>query len=343
MGMAREVYEEFASARRVFRTASRTLGYSMESLCFEEGDRLNLTEYTQPALVTASCAVLAAVHETMNLPVDAAAGLSLGEYSALVCAGAVDFATAVMLVSKRGRFMQEACPAGAGTMATVLGLDRDSVIDICLDVQKAGAGIVEPANFNCPGQIVISGETAAVECAAELAEARGARRVIRLNVSGPFHSSLLSEAGMRLSSELAQVNIVSPVIPVYSNVAAKPATDPDEIRELLVRQVASPVLWEQTIVNMAEAEIDVFIEVGPGRTLTGLVRKTLPHATAMNVEDLASLHALKRALAESGYLPSQVAQVAATASPTQPASLRDVAYRTKPEPEFASSSRGAYR
>lgn len=148
---------------------------------------------------------------------------------------------------------------------------------------------------------------------------------------------------MRLSSELAQVNIVSPSIPVYSNVAAKPATDPDEIRELLVRQVASPVLWEQTIVSMAEAEIDVFIEVGPGRTLTGLVRKTLPHATAMNVEDLASLHALKRALAESGHLPSQVAQVAATASPTQPASLRDVAYRTEPEPEFASSSRGAYR
>lgn len=342
-GMAKEIYDQFASARQVFKTASRTLGYSMERLCFEEGDRLNLTEYTQPALVTASCAVLAAMHESLNLSADTAAGLSLGEYSALVCAGAVDFADAVMLVSKRGRFMQEACPAGAGTMATVLGLDRDCVIDICLDIQKAGAGIVEPANFNCPGQIVISGETAAVERAAELAQSRGARRVIRLNVSGPFHSSLLSAAGTRLRSELAQVDITSPTIPVYSNVAARPSMDPDEIRELLVRQVASPVLWEQTVANMAEAGIDVFIEVGPGRTLTGLVKKTVPHAVAMNVGDLSSLEALREFLAEhaSVHLPSQVAQVAAAALKTEPASLRKVSYAT--QPELVSSSKRAYR
>lgn len=290
MGMAREVYEEFASARRVFRTASRTLGYSMESLCFEEGDRLNLTEYTQPALVTASCAVLAAVHETMNLPVDAAAGLSLGEYSALVCAGAVDFATAVMLVSKRGRFMQEACPAGAGTMATVLGLDRDSVIDICLDVQKAGAGIVEPANFNCPGQIVIAGEVKAVERAMELCKEKGARRTIKLPVSAPFHCKMLKPAGEKLAAELEKITFSDLKIPVVSNVTAEYNKDKSKIKDLLIRQVSSPVKWEESIVKMIENKVDTFVEIGPGKVLSSFIKKIDKSVKVLNVEDIESLN-----------------------------------------------------
>ena len=317
-GMGKELYDRFKAARRVFRAAGKILGYSMESLCFDGDDRLNLTEYTQPAIVTASCAALAVVREQLgsDLAPSAAAGLSLGEYSALVCARAMGLRQAVALVRRRGRFMQEACPPGAGAMATVLGLSSDVVLEVCREARSAG--VVEAANFNCPGQVVISGHAAAVDLAAEMATARGARRVIRLNVSGPFHSSLLQQAGERLQDELDHVRISKPRVPVYANVTAGPpaAPVPRAIRALLVQQVASPVLWEQTMINMARSGIDVFIEIGPGRTLTSFVKKTLPQATAMNVEDLASLDTLRaavsraradRAAAASALAPAGVA------------------------------------
>jgi len=317
-GMGKELYDRFKAARRVFRAAGKILGYSMESLCFDGDDRLNLTEYTQPAIVTASCAALAVVREQLgsDSAPSAAAGLSLGEYSALVCARAMGLRQAVALVRRRGRFMQEACPPGAGAMATVLGLSSEVVLEVCREARSAG--VVEAANFNCPGQVVISGHAAAVDLAAEMATARGARRVIRLNVSGPFHSSLLQQAGERLQDELDHVRISRPRVPVYANVTAGPpaAPVPRAIRALLVQQVASPVLWEQTMINMARSGIDVFIEIGPGRTLTSFVKKTLPQATAMNVEDLASLDALRaavtraradRAAAASALAPAGVA------------------------------------
>jgi len=323
-GMGKELYGRFKSARRVFRAASKILGYSMESLCFDGDDRLNLTEYTQPAIVTTSCAALAVVREQLgsDLAPSVAAGLSLGEYSALVCARAMGLRHAVALVRRRGRIMQEACPPGAGAMATVLGLSSDAVLEVCRGAQSAG--VVEAANFNCPGQVVISGDAAAVDLASEIAMARGARRVIRLNVSGPFHSSLLRQAGARLQDELDHVRISRPRVPVYANVTAGPPADPvpRAIRALLVQQVASPVLWEQTMVNMARAGIDTFIEIGPGKTLTSLVKKTLPQAAAMNVEDLASLEALRAAVsraaradrvAASALAPASVASVAVTA------------------------------
>jgi len=207
-------------------------------------------------------------------------------------------------------------------MATVLGLSSDAVHEVCSEAQSAG--VVEAANFNCPGQVVISGVAAAVDLASEIAMGRGARRVIRLNVSGPFHSSLLQQAGTRLQDELDHVRISRPRMPVYANVTARPPANPvpRAIRALLVQQVASPVLWEQTMVNMARAGVDTFIEIGPGRTLTGFVRKTLPQATAMNVEDLASLDALRaavsraradRAAAASALTPAGVATAGAGA------------------------------
>lgn len=313
-GMGKELYDKFRAARRVFRAASKLLGYSMESLCFDGDDRINLTEYTQPAIVTASCAALAVVREQLgsDLAPAAAAGLSLGEYSALVCARAMGLKQAIALVRKRGRFMQEACPPGAGAMATVLGLGRDVVLRVCHEAQSAG--VVEAANFNCPGQIVISGDAEAVDLASEMAMSHGARRVVRLNVSGPFHSSLLHQAGARLQDELDHVRISRPRIPVYSNVTAGPsaAPVPRAIRALLVQQVASPVLWEQTMVNMANAGVDAFIEIGPGRTLTSFVKKTLPRVTAMNVEDLASLDALRAAVSRVGTVAAAPALAAAT-------------------------------
>jgi len=299
MGM--ELYDRFKAARRVFRAATKILGYSMESLCFDGDDRLNLTEYTQPAIVTTSCAALAVVREQLgsDLAPSATAGLSLGEYSALICARAMGLRQAVALVRRRGRFMQEACPPSAGAMATVLGLSSDAVLEVCHEAQTAG--VVEAANFNCPGQVVISGDAAAVDLASEMAMGRGARRVIRLNVSGPFHSSLLQQAGTRLRDELDHVRISRPRMPVYANVTAGPPANPvpRAIRALLVQQVASPVLWEQTMVNMARAGVDTFIEIGPGKALTGFVRKTLPQARAMNVEDLASLDALQAAVSRA--------------------------------------------
>lgn len=295
-GMARDVYERFPAARRVFEEASDVLGYSMQELCFEPNDRLDLTAYTQPALLTASIALLEAFRCVASVASprahrpDAAAGLSLGEYSALVCAGSLDLATAVDIVALRGRLMQDACPPGVGAMSTVLGLGPEAVAAACAAAEADGAGVVVPANYNCPGQIVISGDARAVERASAIAMELGARRVIPLRVSGPFHSPLLASAREGLTEKLVSVEISAPTVPVFSNVTAEPASDPREIRSLLGDQVCSPVRWEQSITNMAStAGIDTFVEFGPGRTLQGLVKRILPSATTYCVEDIASL------------------------------------------------------
>jgi len=300
IGMARDVYEAFPAARNVFETASGVLGYSMQELCFEPNDRLDLTAYTQPALLTASVALLEAFRSVASPGAqrhDAAAGLSLGEYTALVGTASLDFASAVDVVALRGHLMQNACPPGVGAMSTVLGLGPEAVDAACEKAVSDGAGIVVPANYNCPGQVVISGHSRAVEHASVIAMEMGARRVIPLNVSGPFHSPLLAAVREALAQKLATADVAAPQVSVFSNVTACPVSDPEEIRDLLGAQVCSPVRWEQSIRNMAsEAGIDTFVEFGPGRTLQGLVKRILPSAVTYCVDDIASIEQAANAL-----------------------------------------------
>lgn len=288
-GMGKEIFESHDSARRVYERASDALGYCLEDICFKENELLNQTEYTQPAIVTTSVAILEVVKE-LGLKAEVAAGLSLGEYSALVYGGAMDIEVGVSLVSKRGRFMQEAVPLGVGTMATILGLDREKVLEACQEACELG--VVEAANFNCPGQIVISGEVAAVERAGVLAKEKGARRVIPLNVSAPFHCSMLEGAAQKLESELARVELKPLQFTVISNVTASPIKGEQEVKELLKRQVCSPVLWEDSLRRMIDDGVDTFVEVGPGKVLTGFVKKVSQDVRTFNVEDLNSLEQL---------------------------------------------------
>lgn len=285
-GMGKELYSQFPVAALVYKQASWALGYDIEGICFTDNDLLNQTEYTQPAIVTTSLAILAVLQE-YGFDAAMAAGLSLGEYSALAFSGALTPAEAIKLVSKRGKYMQEAVPAGVGTMATILGLAREKVMEVVQEASKDG--IVEAANFNCPGQIVISGEVAAVEQACRLAKDKGARRVVPLNVSAPFHCSMLKPAAVQLRAELETVRIKPLTKTVYSNVTARPIGNPETVRELLTQQVVSPVLWEDTLVGMAAQGAGTFIEIGPGKVLTGFVKKVVPDAAVFNVEDMSSL------------------------------------------------------
>jgi len=285
-GMGKELCFQYPVAASVYKQASWTLGYDIEGICFTDNDRLNQTEYTQPAIVTTSLAILAVLQE-YGFDATMAAGLSLGEYSALAFSGALTPAEAIKLVSKRGKYMQEAVPAGVGTMATILGLARERVMEVVQEASKDG--IVEAANFNCPGQIVISGEVAAVERACQLAKDKGARRVVPLNVSAPFHCSMLKPAATQLRAELETISIKPLTKTIYSNVTAKPIDNTEAVRELLTRQVVSPVLWEDTLIEMAAQGATTFIEIGPGKVLTGFVKKVVPDALVFNVEDMSSL------------------------------------------------------
>lgn len=288
-GMGKDIYEAFPAAQRVYRRASESLGYSVEEICFGEDERLNQTEYTQPAIVTTSLAILEVLKER-GLRADMAAGLSLGEYSALVYSDAMSIEEGVALVSKRGRYMQEAVPLGVGTMATVLGLEREKVIEACKEASRTG--VVEAANFNCPGQIVISGEVSAVERALNLAKEKGAKRVVPLNVSAPFHCRMLEPAALKLDKELQKVAIKPLLIPVISNVTARPITNPAEVRDLLKQQVTSPVLWEDSLRHMVELGVDTFVEIGPGKVLSGFVKKVAAEARIINVENMNTLEQL---------------------------------------------------
>lgn len=292
MGMGGDLARTYAEARETFEEADAVLGWPLSRLCFEgPAECLQQTVVTQPAILTASVACWRILRR-YGWEADVVAGLSLGEYTALVAAGSLEFRDAVALVHRRGRFMDEAVPAGEGGMAAVLGLPREAVEDICRQAAAQTGSVVQAVNYNCPGQLVIAGAAGAVARAAELARGAGARRVVPLAVSGPFHSSLMAPAAERLAAELERVPIRDAHIPVVSNVTGEPVQAADEIRRLLVRQVASPVLWEDVVRRMAAGGVQRFVEVGPGAVLTGFVRKIEPGAVTAGVQDLASLEKL---------------------------------------------------
>ena len=291
IGMGKELYENIDECREIFNKANNALGFDITNMILEgDADELNIIENTQPAILTTSIAIFKAL-EKNNIKPDVVAGLSLGEYSALVSAGAIDFLDAVSLVKKRGKFMQEAVPLGVGAMVAVIGLSREKVQEA---VEKAKEkGIVEIANYNTSKQIVIGGELKAVEYAKEIVLELGARRAISLKVSGPFHTSMLHEAALKLEKELKKVEFKELNVPLVCNVEGKFVQDKSEIIPLLVRQIESSVRWEDSIKLMLENGVDTFIEVGPGRVLSGFVRdisKTLEkRVNIFNVEDLKSL------------------------------------------------------
>lgn len=289
VGMCKAFYDEYAVARQVFEEADEALGFSITKMCFEgpESD-LRLTYNTQPAILTASTAC-AAVLKEKGISCDVAAGHSLGEYSALVNTGALAFADAVRIVRKRGQFMQEAVPVGEGSMAAVLGLESDKIVEVCQAVETEGGEAVQAVNFNCPGQVVIAGAVNAVNKAVEALKAAGAKRAVLLPVSAPFHSSLMQPASERLAEVLAPIEIKDITIPVVANVTAKEVTSGAEIKELLIKQAAMPVLWETSVRNMVADGVDTFVEVGPGKVLTGFTKKIAKGLPALNIEDPASL------------------------------------------------------
>jgi [acyl-carrier-protein] S-malonyltransferase len=294
LGMGKEIYDEFQVARDVFDQASEALGYDMAELCFHSSeDKLKLTEYTQPSILTVSYAIAKVLEEKGIVP-EAVAGLSLGEYSALTVAGALDFADALKLVTKRGQFMQEAVPVGKGTMAAILGLSNEAVEKACEDASEIG--VVQAVNYNCPGQLVIAGEVAAVERAVELAKNNGAKKAILLPVSVPFHTSLLENAGVRLKGELEKVTIKPLNVPLVNNVHADFNKSEKETLDVLVDQVSHPVRWEESINKMIADGVDTFIEVGPDKSLCKFIKRISKEAAKLNVEDLASLEKTLKAL-----------------------------------------------
>lgn len=282
-GMGKDFYEQTETGKAVFDRASELLGFSMAELCFEKNDRLDITEYTQAAMVTTSIAMMKVLEERGVRP-DVAAGLSLGEYCGLVAAGVMSQEDAITTVRQRGILMQEAVPVGEGAMAAILGLDGVVIEEVIREMD--GVWI---ANYNCPGQIVISGKKAAVEEACERLKDAGARRTLMLNVSGPFHSGLLTDAGEKLGRILARVVISIPAIPYVANVNARFVTTAEPVRELLTKQVSSSVRWQQSVETMIAHGVDTFIEIGPGKTLTGFMRKINKEVRTMNVEKMEDI------------------------------------------------------
>ena len=298
IGMGKELCENIPACDAVFESASEALGFDIKEMIFHgDSETLMITENTQPAILTMSIAALEAV-KTLGIKPNVVAGLSLGEYSAHVAAGSLDFIDAVKLVKKRGKFMQEEVPVGVGAMAAILALEPDIVREICAKASEKG--IVEPANFNCPGQITVAGEVAAVEYTCELAKEKGAKRAMLLPVSAPFHCSMLKGAGEKLARELENVTVFELQIPLITNVTADYVTSKDEIKDLLVRQVSSSVLFEESLKRMLSDGIDTFIEIGPGKALSGFVKKISKDVAVYNVEDLASLTKLKEGLVGDG-------------------------------------------
>lgn len=285
VGMGQELYQQESSVQQTFTEASEMLGYDMTELCFTENDRLNQTEYTQPAILTVSVAFWRLLKEK-GLQADALAGLSLGEYSALVASGALDFQTAVALVQKRGKFMANAAPQGVGKMVAVMNTPAETIEAICKEASQVG--IVSPANYNTPQQIVIGGEVAAVDQAVQLLQAAGAKRMIPLNVSGPFHTKLLEPASKQLAQELARIEIKDLQVPVISNTTAKPMKQ-EQVKELLEKQVKSPVRFYESIEQLKQMGIEQMIEIGPGKVLTGFLKKIDKTIAASRVEDAQTL------------------------------------------------------
>ena len=287
-GMGKGLADTFAVARHLFEEADDALGFKVSSLCFTGSDAdLKLTANTQPAILTTSIAVLKVVQQETGLKAEYVAGHSLGEFSALVCSGALSFADAVRTVRARGTFMQEAVPVGTGTMAAMLGVESDVLEEICREA--AEGDVVSPANFNSPGQIVIAGSVAAVARAIEIAKGRGFRKAMLLPVSAPFHCSLMKPAADRLAAELDKITIHDMNVPVIANADAAPNSDKVRVKPLLVAQVCSPVLWEQSVNAMGDLGVTRFIELGPGKVLSGLVKRINKEAVLANIEDVAGI------------------------------------------------------
>lgn len=285
LGMAKDFYESFDSSRKIFQIAKENLDVDIEKICFEEEDKINLTEYTQPALLTACVAMLQPVLEKVKP--DVAAGLSLGEYAALVTCGVMEFKDAVAVTRKRGIYMQNEVPVGVGGMQAVLGAKREVVEEVC-----AGIEDVYVANYNCPGQIIISGKSVALAAAKEQLTAKGVKRVMPLKVSGPFHSGMLVGAGEKLAQELQGIAISKPELPYVTNVTAEYVRDEGKVFDLLAKQVSSSVRWEDSVENMIADSVDTFVEIGPGHTLTNLIKKINREVTLINIETVEDLNKL---------------------------------------------------
>lgn len=287
VGMGKELAENFAVADRTFEEASDALGFDVKEMTWNgDSDTLMITENTQPTIVTMSTAALRVLEEKGVKP-DVVAGLSLGEYTAHIASGSLKFEDAVRLVKKRGKYMQEEVPVGVGAMAAIIALTNEQVAECCKKASEYG--VCEPANFNCPGQVSVSGEAEAIDKCCEIAKEMGAKRAVKLAVSGPFHCSMLKGAGEKLGMELENVSVYDMNIPVITNVTADYIKSKDDIKGLLEKQVSSSVRWEDGIRRMIADGVDTFIEVGPGKALSGFMRKIDKEMKVFNVEDVASL------------------------------------------------------
>lgn len=293
VGMGKTLCDNFKEAREVFAEADEALHFKLSSLCFDGPEtELNLTVNTQPAVLTVSMACLRVVEKNFEITPDYMAGHSLGEYSALVGTKAFSFSDGVKAVKKRGQFMQEAVPEGKGGMAAVLGLSREQVKEVC---QEAAQGeVITPANYNCPGQIVISGAAKALDRAIVLAKEKGSPKTVVLSVSAPFHCALMEPAAKKLADYLNDIIITPLAYPVITNVDALPNQEANLVKEILVKQVTHPVLWEDSIVAMRERGVTTYVEIGPGKVLSGLVKKIDKSAKFCNVEDIESLKKLEK-------------------------------------------------
>lgn len=287
-GMGKELYQKYPVAKKIFDRADEVLGYSIKDICFNDEAKLGETEFAQPAILTMSIAAMKVLQE-QGVRAEMTAGLSLGEYSAYVASGAMDFEEAVALVQKRGKFMAEAVPSGEGAMFAVIGLDTEAVEAACEEASGLGLGIAVPANYNAPGQIVIAGATDAVSEAARIAKEKGAKMAVKLKVSGPFHTQMLQPAAEKLGPELEKMHIAPMEIPVFTNVNAKIVESEKDIIPILTKQICCPVRFSDIIENMHGMGADTFIELGPGKALCGFVKRTVKGVTILNVEDENSL------------------------------------------------------
>ena len=290
IGMAKDFVDTFDWAKEMISEASEASGIDMEKLLFEENDDINITEYTQPALVTA-CMIMTKALTDEGIEPDITGGLSLGEYCALVASGAMTYADAVKLTRIRGSLMSNTVPAGEGTMAAIVGLDSDTIESVIKDIDGCSM-----ANYNCPGQIVITGKTESVEKAMPLLSEAGARKVVQLKVSGPFHSPMLKPAGDELRKYLDDAAISDLKVPYVANCSAEIVSDASQIRDLLQKQVSSPVMWEQSLYKMKEYGVDLIVEIGPGKTIAGFVKKTTPEIPVINVSSVEDISKVKEAL-----------------------------------------------
>ena len=296
IGMGKELYDNFPIAKETFEEANDSLGVDIKKICFEDPhSEIGLTINTQPAVLTTSIAAFRVLDQETGTKASIVAGHSLGEYCALVASGSLNFSDAVQIVRQRGRFMQEAVPVGSGTMAAIIGMGEEDVEKICTEIAEGG-DLVSPANYNSPDQTVVSGRTTGVEKAVDLAKERGAKRAILLDVSAPFHCSLMQPAMEKLAAELEKISFNEIGIPVISNVEADLNASKEKARELLIEQVCSPVKWVHSMRTMIEEGVDTAVEIGPGRVLSGLVKKTARTVKTLNLENMKSLNKVRQEL-----------------------------------------------